>query len=1022
MHQEIYFEQAMEESLIARGGYQVGDPAGFDAARALFPDEVIAFIEASQPDRWRSLVKLHGAKAGGVLIDSLVKELRSKNALHVLRYGFKCFGKTFRLAYFAPNTGMNPQAATAYAQNRLRVTRQVHFSESQPHQSLDMVLSVNGLPVVTLELKNPMTGQTVDQAMHQYTKDRDPDEPIFRFKERALVHFAVDPDQVFMTTRLSGETTRFLPFNRGHDFGAGNPPAEDGGYRTEYLWEEVLAADSLMDILARFLHLEVSENKVSTKRGVKRHRKEALIFPRYHQLDAVRKLVASARVKGSGHNYLVQHSAGSGKSNSIAWLAHRLSSLHDENDEKVFDTVVVITDRRVLDQQLQNTIYQFEHKQGVVQKIDENTQQLAQALSAGVPIVISTIQKFPFITQAMDTLAKKGEAVSLETHGKRFAVIVDEAHSSQSGETAMELRKVLNRDGIESAIAGEFLDVEEEDLSEEARKALFEEMLKRPRQPNISFFAFTATPKYKTQAVFNEPGPDGQPPFHLYSMRQAIEEGFIMDVLANYTTYKTYYGLIKSIEDDPQVPKRKAARALARFMSLHPHNIAQKVEVIVEHFQWRSRHKIGGRAKAMVVAASRLHAVRYKQAFDEYITRRAKEDERYKGIHSLVAFSGTVNDPDFPDQSYTEVGMNDGVKESELPDKFDSEHYQVLLVAEKYQTGFDQPLLHSMYVDKRLAGIQAVQTLSRLNRTATGKFETFVLDFVNERDEIFKAFKPYYEVTTTDEESDPHQLYDLQHRLEEAQVFTHEEVNAFAEIWFRNRYEPTPADHQKINAVLDHAVERFKALDEDEQDRFKGQLASFRNLYGFLAQIIPYQDSGLEKLYSYARFLLSKLPRRKDDTSFELEDDVSLKYYRLQKISEGSIDLGVGEADPLYGPTEVGTGRGEDEPVELSTLIGKLNERFGTEFTPADQLFFDQVAESAIENETLQEAARANTMDNFAYVFDKMLEGLFIERMDGNEEIFGRLMNNDDFRRIASDHLLRDVYERLRTEKLSSQT
>ncbi|ATJ81537.1 type I restriction endonuclease subunit R [Halomonas beimenensis] len=1008
MHQEIYFEQAMEQSLIEHGGYQTGDPKGFDSSRALFPAEVIAFIEASQPARWQQLAKLHGEKAEEVLLHSLVKELASKTALHVLRHGFKCYGKTFRLAYFAPNTGMNPEAAEAYGHNRLRVTRQVHFSETHPNKSVDMVLSVNGLPVVTLELKNPMTGQTVDDAMAQYKKDRDPAEPLFRFKERALVHFAVDPDQAFMTTQLTGASTYFLPFNRGHNHGAGNPPAEEGGYRTSYLWEHVLTRDSLMDILARFLHLEVSESKVATRKGVKRKKKETLIFPRYHQLDAVRSLIKSARTQGPGHNYLVQHSAGSGKSNSIAWLAHRLSSLHNGEDNKVFDTVVVITDRRVLDQQLQNTIYQFEHKQGVVQKIDENTQQLAQALSSSVPIIISTIQKFPFITQAMDTLAKKGEEVELNTGGKRFAVIVDEAHSSQSGETAMELRKVLNRDGIESAIAEEFLD-EEEDLSEAARKRLFAEMLKRPRQPNISFFAFTATPKFKTQAVFNEPGPNGQPPFHLYSMRQAIEEGFIMDVLNNYTTYKTYYGLIKSVEDDPQVPKRKAAKALARFMSLHPHNIAQKVEVIVEHFRHNTRHLIGGRAKAMVVTASRLHAVRYKNAFDQYIK---KHD--ITGIRSLVAFSGSVTDPDFPDRSYTEVGMNEGIKESELPDRFDSEHYQVLLVAEKYQTGFDQPLLHTMYVDRRLAGIQAVQTLSRLNRTTAGKEDTFVLDFVNEPSEIYKAFKPYYEVTPPGETSDPHQLYDLQHRLEGHQVFTGDEVNAFAEIWYKNRNEPTAADHQKINAVLDKAVERYKALEEDERDQFKGQLASFRNLYAFLAQIIPYQDSSLEKLYSYGRFLLHKLPRGADDTVFELEDEVSLKYYRLQKISEGAIDLGVGEAEPLYGPTEVGTGRAEDDEVELSTLIGKLNERFGTEFTPADQLFFDQIAASAAENDTLREAAQANTIDNFSYVFNRMLENLFIERMDGNEEIFGRLMNDDDFRRIAHDHLLHDVYDRLR--------
>ncbi len=1016
MHQEIYFEQAMEQSLLENGGYEKGDAADFDPALALFPDEVLAFIETSQPKPWQALVKLHGDRAGQVLLTALTKELASKTALHVLRHGFKCFGRTFRLAWFAPNSTMNPQAAQRYASNRLRVTRQVHFSETHPKKSLDMVLSVNGLPVVTLELKNPMTGQTADHAMHQYRNDRDPAEPVFRFKERALVHFAVDPDQAFMTTRLSGGKTFFLPFNRGHHFGAGNPPASDGNYRTAYLWEQVLTRDSLMDILARFLHLEVSETRVVTKQGVKRHRKETLIFPRYHQLDAVRKLVASACEQGPGHNYLVQHSAGSGKSNSIAWLAHRLSSLHDGNDEKVFDTVVVITDRRVLDQQLQNTIHQFEHKQGVVQKIDDNTQQLAQALASGVPVIISTIQKFPFITQAMETLANKGEAVELNTEGKRFAVIVDEAHSSQSGETAMELRKVLNRDGIEAAIADEFLDDEEEALSEAARKALLEEMLKRPRQPNISFFAFTATPKFKTQALFNAPGPDGKPPFHLYSMRQAIEEGFIMDVLVNYTTYKSYYGLIKSIEDDPEVPRRKTAKAMARFMSLHPHNIAQKVEVIVEHFRHNTRHRIGGRAKAMVVTASRLHAVRYKQAFDQYL-----KDKDIKGIRSLVAFSGSVTDPDFPDHSYTEVGMNQGIKESELPEQFATEQYQVLLVAEKYQTGFDQPLLHTMYVDKRLSGIQAVQTLSRLNRTTAGKENTFVLDFVNEPGEIYTAFKPYYEVTPQGEESDPHQLYDLQHRLQQAQVFFDDDINAFVEVWYKNRNEPTAADHKRINAILDQAVERYKALSEEEQDLFKGQLASYRNLYAFLSQIIPYQDSSLEKLYSYARFLLSKLPRRAEESPFELEDEVSLKYYRLQKISEGAIDLGIGEPEPLYGPTEVGTGRAKEDKVELSTLISKLNERFGTEFTPADQLFFDQITESALENDTLREAAQANTLENFSYVFNKMLEGLFIERMEGNEEIFSRLMNDDNFRNLAGDHLLQDVYTRLNTSSDAKQ-
>ncbi len=740
-HTEIRFEEAIEQYLLEHGGYEKREPQSYDPERALFPADVIAFIQATQKKHWAALVDFHGDKATDILLDSLCKELASKGSLHVLRHGFKCFGKALRLAYFTPNSTLNQEAWADYKLNVLTVIRQVRFDPKDQSQSIDVVLALNGLPVVTAELKNPMTGQNVENAKYQYRMDRNPRCPLFHFKERALVHFAVDPDLVFMTTKLAGKSTFFLPFNRGYGHGAGNPPVE-GNYRTAYLWEEVLTRDSLMDILARFLHLQIEEKQVVTDKGIKKHKKETMIFPRYHQLDAVRNLVADAKVKGSGHNYLIQHSAGSGKSNSIAWLAHRLASLHNEQDAKVFDTVVVITDRRVLDQQLQNTIYQFEHKQGVVEKIDENTQQLAKALSGGVPIIISTIQKFPFIAQALDTLEKKGEGVSIDTSNRRFAVIVDEAHSSQSGETAMELKKVLNKEGIAATIAEQILDSDEEGLSEEAKEALLKEMLKRPRQPNISFFAFTATPKFKTLAVFNEPGKDGSPPFHHYSMRQAIEEGFIMDVLVNYTTYKTYYGLIKSIEDDPEVPKKKAAKQLARFMSLHPHNIAQKVEIIVEHFRAHTRHKIGGRAKAMVVTGSRLHAVRYKLAFDKYISEKG-----YKGLKALVAFSGTVNDPDFPDKQFTEVSMNNGIKETELPDKFAGEGYQLLLVAEKYQTGFDQPLLHTMYVDKRLSGIQAVQTLSRLNRTAAGKEDTFVLDFVNEKDEIYTSFKGFYEAT-----------------------------------------------------------------------------------------------------------------------------------------------------------------------------------------------------------------------------------------------------------------------------------
>lgn len=1009
MHKEIDFENEIEHELISNGGYEKGDPHAYDAENALFPADVVAFVQHTQPKVWARLTMLDEHKAPTMLLDSLVKELAAKGSLAVLREGFKCVGKTVRLAYFSPNTGLDPSATERYADNRLTIVRQV---STKSGAIPDILLVVNGLPVATMELKNSMsaTQWNVENAKQQYRFERDPKELLFAFKKRCLVHFAVDTELAFMTTKLEGKDTFFLPFNQGDNYGAGNPPA-DGDVRTSYLWKNVLTRDSLMDILARFIHLNIEEKTVATEKGLKRHYKETLIFPRYHQLDAVRACIDHAQVNGSGHNYLIQHSAGSGKSNSIAWLAHRLSCLHDVNNEKVFHSVVVITDRRVLDQQLQNTIFQFEHKLGVVQKIDENTQQLAKALADGVPIIISTIQKFPFITQAIRTMEANGKGVQISTAGKRFAVIVDEAHSSQSGETAMELRKILNKEGIEAAIAEQLLDMDDEVFSEETKKALLREQLKRTKQPNLSFFAFTATPKFKTLAVFNEPGANGKAPFHHYSMRQAIEEGFIHDVLKNYTCYKRYYRLLQKVEVDPEVPRRKAARALARFVEFHDYEIAQKVEVIVEHFRTHTRHKIGGRAKAMVVTGSREHAVRYKLGFDKYI-----KDRGYNDVKSLVAFSGEITLKEYSDKKFSEVTMNNGIKETELPEKFNTEEYQVLLVAEKYQTGFDQPLLHSMYVDKRLSGIQAVQTLSRLNRTTRGKSDTFVLDFVNEPEDIYTAFKPYYEFTSKGDDTDPQQLNTLAYALAGWKVFTTEEVNAWCEIWFRNRLNPTGGEHKKLNGILDLAIERFKTLSEEEQNLFKGQLVSFRNLYSFVSQIIPYQDSELEMLYTYARFLLTKLPHAIDSRTVQIDDDVELKYYRLQKISEGAIDLKAGEPEALYGPMDVGTGQA-DEDVQLSTLVGRLNERFGTEFTPADQLFFDQVRETAVANEQLRQAVKANSIDNFEPVFNKMLENLFIERMDGNEEIFMRLMNDESFRDIASGHLMRAVYQQVKTSE-----
>ena len=996
VYNEAAFETAIENHLTTTGGYAKCDPDTFDAERCLFPREALAFIRETQPKEWEYLANLQKENAEETLLDDLCRALNSEHegCLSVLRHGFKCFGKLFRVAYFAPASGLNPDTRKLYEANRLTITRQLRYSVKHGN-TLDVTLALNGISVATLELKNPMTGQNWQHAVTQYKNDRDPSDLIFQFKKRSLVHFAVDTDEVYMTTRLSGRNTRFLPFNRGFGTGGGNPE-NPHGCKTAYLWEEVLERHSFLDILARFIHLQTDEKRLGSK-NVKR---ETMIFPRYHQLDCVRKLVADARGNGTGTNYLVQHSAGSGKSNSIAWLAHRLASLYDDRDEKVYDSIIVVTDRVVLDQQLQNTIYQFEHKQGVVQKIDINSTQLADALATGVPIVITTLQKFPFVTEKISDLPKR-----------RYAVIIDEAHSSQGGETATELKGVLAGAAIKEEARAR---AEEEGLPDYEEEIL-RTMAKRGHQPNISFFAFTATPKYKTLEVFGTPGADDKPlPFHLYSMRQAIEEGFIHDVLKNYTTYKTYYRLIKSIEDDPKVDKRKAARALARFMSLHPHNIAQKTEVMVEHFRHFTMHKIGGKAKAMVVTSSRLHAVRYKQAFDRYIAEKG-----YTGIKTLVAFSGTVIDPDAPGVEYTEVGMNKGIREKELPERFGTDEYQVLLVAEKYQTGFDQPLLHTMYVDKRLAGIQAVQTLSRLNRTHPGKEDTFILDFVNEPDEILAAFQPYYEQTLIGERADARQLYELQAKLDAHQVYYKAEVEEFCRVFYKPKRSQTAADHARMNACIDPAVCRYNELEEDVREEFRKSLVAYRNLYSFMSQVIPFQDSDLEKLYSYIRFLLTKLPRGDRGPVYNFDDEVALKYYRLQKIGEGSIRLEAGKEEPVSGPTSVGTGIAHGDEIELSKLIDILNERFGTEFKPADQLFLDSIREDAVADSDLRQAALANTMENFGYVFLKALEGLLIDRMEQNEEITAKFMNEKEFQDIVGRHLLKQVYEQIRTEEKS---
>ncbi len=1001
---ENTFETAIIQSLLENGGYTEGAASNYSPELGLFKTEILQFLKDTQPKQWEKLSAIHSSDVENRLIQRLYKEMDLRGSLDVIRNGFVDYGVRFKMAFFKPESGLNPDTLDLYEQNRLKVIRQVYYSKKNKN-SVDLVLSLNGLPVATLELKNRFTGQNTAHAKRQYATTRDNKELLFAFKKRALVHFAVDDEEVYMATRIEGSRTYWLPFNKGDNFGAGNP-LNPKGYKTNYLWQDILAKDSWLEIIGRFIHLQTEEFQFE---GHTR-KKEKMIFPRFHQLDSVRKMTQHAQTNGAGQNYLVQHSAGSGKSNSIAWLSYRLSGLHDAQDQRIFDSVIVVTDRRVLDSQLQNTIYQFEHKSGVVQRIDKDSQQLADAICGGTNIIITTLQKFPHIIASTKNLPDR-----------KYAVIVDEAHSSQGGEASKKMKEVLAK-AEESAIMDDEANIAMEpypkyveddgeivDSQELVNHYVERSAAARGQQSNLSFFAFTATPKYKTLAVFGYKDDDGKPqPFHLYSMRQAIEEGFILDVLQNYTTYSLYFKLSKAIEEDPKINKKKAAQAIGRFVSLHPHNLAQKTEIIIEHFRQVVATKIGGRAKAMLVTSSRLLAKRYFEEFKRYINENGYEQD----IKILVAFSGKVIDGNFP-EGVTEPQLT-GYGEKELPKVFNQEEYKILIVADKYQTGFDQPLLHTLYVDKPLSGVKAVQTLSRLNRTTTGKEDTFVLDFVNDRETILQSFQPYYELTLVSEEPQPNHLYGLKGKLDEWQIYLTSEIDAFAKIYFNPTTQMTARAQSKLYAYIDPAVDRYKAIEtEDEKEEFKKCLRTWTNLYSFLAQIMPFRETEFEKFYAYAKLLQTKLPKRDLSESMKIVDEVAMEYYRLQKIKEGSIDLITGEGAELDGLSEAGIKREKEEKAALSEIIDVLNERFGTEFEEADRLFFEQIEAELMEDTTLKTQAKVNKIDTFKYAFEEMFIDKLIERMDQNQEIFEKILEDRTFGSLVKELMMKKVYAKL---------
>lgn len=968
------------------GGYRKRTLQDYDRALCLIPSDVTDFVLATQPKEWGRLKQHHGAEVKERFLARLSKEIARRGALDVLRNGVKDSGCKFRLAYFRPASGLNEELQRLHAANLFSVVRQLHYSEKN-EKSLDLGLFLNGIPIFSAELKNPLTGQTVEDAIKQYKTDRDPKgEPLLAYG-RCLAHFAVDPDLVYVTTHLSGPKTRFLPFNQGKFGGAGNPPVPptQKGYPTAYLWERIWARDSVLDLIRQFIHEVEEENEKGKKTG-----KRFLIFPRYQQLDCVRGLVRDARRSGAGHRYLIQHSAGSGKSFTIAWLAHQLSTLHDAEDKRVFDSIVVITDRRVLDRQLQTTMRQFEQTLGVVENIDTTSRQLKQALEEGKTIIVTTLQKFPVIAQEIGELA-----------GQRFAVIVDEAHSSQSGESTKSLKSVLASRNLEEAEAEEG---GAETPEEELENTILAEMQKRGRLPNLSMFAFTATPKSKTLELFGRKRADGKfAPFHLYSMRQAIEEGFILDVLANYTTYTAYWRLLKKIEDDPRYDKNKAAYLLKSFVELHPHAINEKIRIMVEHFANQVQTEIEGKAKAMIVTRSRLHAVRYKLALDRYL------EERGYPFKSLVAFSGTVQDGGKP---YTEAGMN-GLSEKQTAKAFDKPENRFLVVANKFQTGFDQPLLHTMYVDKKLGGVNAVQTLSRLNRTHSEKRGTAVLDFANESDAIREAFEPYFETTLLSEKTDPNLLYETQGRLLDFGVYTEAEVGDFAKLFFDRK-----ATQDQLYAALAPMVSRFSDLSEDERQDFRGQLTDYVRLYAFLAQVLPFADAELEKLYVFARNLRRLLPADRLELPREVQQNIDMESYRIQETSTGKIKLDrrAGQLEPMSTKPHHGTAPEEIEP--LSQIIAELNDRFGLNLGPEHRVTLGQMMERLDDDAALDASARVNTRENVRLTFDQKVEDVIQEIVDSNFNLYKRITDDSSFG-AAIKNFLFDQY--LRTHRQAEE-
>ena len=1029
LHKEIHFEAEIAEHLGAHGWhYAEGDAAGYDRARAIFPADLLAWIQESQSDAWEMLQKNHGASATETLLNRLRAQLDQRGSLEVLRQGIELLGlkKPLQLAQFKPALALNPEILARYALNRLRVVRQLRYSIHNEN-SIDLVLFLNGLPVATVELKTDFT-QSIGDAVDQYRFDRNPlskgkgPEPLLSFPNGALVHFAVSTREVRMTTKLLGPATIFLPFNRGDDGGAGNPLDSERGYRTGYLWEQVWERHGWLEILGRYL---------VTSRDKKKQIK-AVIFPRYHQLDVTRQLQAAVLAEGPGSKYLVQHSAGSGKTKSIAWTAHFLAELHNAEHSKVFDTVLVVSDRNVIDNQLQEALFDFQRTTGVVASITSadgsKSSKLAEALSGDKKVVVCTIQTFPFALAAVRELSA--------TQGKRFAVIADEAHSSQSGEAASKLKAVLSAEELAELNDGGEVSMDD---------VLAAQMAARAKDSGITFVAFTATPKAKTLELFGrrpnpaEPASDiNRPePFHVYSMRQAIEEEFILDVLRNYTSYKLAFRLAHNgaSYDEAEVEKSAALKKIMGWVKLHPYNISQKVQVVVEHFLEFIAPLLDGKAKAMVVVASRLEAVRWQLAIEKYIKAKGY------AMGTLVAFSGLVTDKQSGPDDFTETStsLNPGLKGRDIREAFDTQEYQVLLVANKFQTGFDQPLLCGMYVDRRLAGIQAVQTLSRLNRCHTGKSNTFVVDFVNEPTDILEAFKTFYETAELAGTTDPNLVFDLRAKLDAAGHYNDNEVDRVVKVELDSNSKQSELA-KALEPVADRLLKKFKAAQnalsvgkelgdaasikeaEDELNAlslFKADMGAFLRLYTFLSQIFDYGSTGVEKRAIFFKLLLPLLEFGRERDSVDLSK-VVLTHHTLKNLGKRNLPLGEGPAVKLQPMTEAGTGQVQDkQKALLDEIIAKVNDLFEGELTDGDKLAYVHVInEKMLASELLQQQAANNTKEQFSSSPDlpKEQSNAVIDSLDAHTAMSSQILNQPDAQAGLLNLLINQMglYEELR--------